>query len=593
MTTRCPSGGRRRRRWPRGVLAVAARARRRGGRADARRRAERRARRARPRRPSGGTLPQTAGPAPLAGGGTAPSPLAVRLDDPRDAVRVRFRHPPRSGLLFDIDTGRVLWRRAPTRVLPIASLTKMMTALARRRPGAARRRACGSRAEALRYHGSGVGLLPRGQADPRGDDAARAAAPVRQRRRDRARPARGGGSVRALRRADEPRARGDGPGLHALLAARAASWTRGNHSCAGDLAALARAVLRDAAARPYRARAAAPCCRSRSRAAGSTSTTTTRCCAAGYRGTTGLKTGYTDAAGPLPRRHRPAHGRPPRRRAAALARPGHARPRGCSTAASPPAADPLGARPRGWPYATVTGRTRLADPHPDATRARPQGRPPADRRRSRASSTARGTGLEAVRLRHRALPGARPRRRRRCDASCSAPGCGAPLLISAMTGGTAEAAEVNRRARRAPRRSTGIALVLGSGRALLDDPALLPTYRARGRARPPLLLANLGAAQVRGPTARRRAPSGSSSCSAPTGSRSTSTRVQEAVQPEGEPEFAGVLDGDRRASRRGSRRGRSWSRRSASGWTPRTCGCSPAPASRRSTSRARAGRTGR
>ena len=34
-------------------------------------------------------------PAPLAGGGTAPSPLSVRLDDPRDLVRVRFKHPPR------------------------------------------------------------------------------------------------------------------------------------------------------------------------------------------------------------------------------------------------------------------------------------------------------------------------------------------------------------------------------------------------------------------------------------------------------------------------------------------------------------------
>ena len=53
----------------------------------------------------------------------------MRLDDPRDAVRLRFKHPPRSGLLFDLDTGRVLWRRDPTRVLPIASLTKMMTAL--------------------------------------------------------------------------------------------------------------------------------------------------------------------------------------------------------------------------------------------------------------------------------------------------------------------------------------------------------------------------------------------------------------------------------------------------------------------------------
>src|SRR5262245_14737628 len=67
--------------------------------------------------------------APLAGGGTAPSPLAVRLDLPGDPVKVKFKKPPKSALLFDLDTGRVLWRRDPTAVRPIASLTKMMTAL--------------------------------------------------------------------------------------------------------------------------------------------------------------------------------------------------------------------------------------------------------------------------------------------------------------------------------------------------------------------------------------------------------------------------------------------------------------------------------
>ena len=98
-------------------------------------------------------------------------------------VRVRFKHPPRAGLLFDLDTGRVLWRRNPTRVLPIASLTKMMTALLVADRAAARRRASRITAAALRYQGSGVGLLPRGQADPRRDDAARPAAAVGQRRR--------------------------------------------------------------------------------------------------------------------------------------------------------------------------------------------------------------------------------------------------------------------------------------------------------------------------------------------------------------------------------------------------------------------------
>jgi len=99
---------------------------------------------------------------PLAGGGTAPSPLAVRLDQGGDPVRTRFKKMPRSGLLFDIDTGRVLWRHQPTRVLPIASLTKMMTALIVAGRLGPRTRVPITR-EALRYQGSGVGLLPKGK----------------------------------------------------------------------------------------------------------------------------------------------------------------------------------------------------------------------------------------------------------------------------------------------------------------------------------------------------------------------------------------------------------------------------------------------
>ena len=97
------------------------------------------------------------GVAPLAGGGTAPSPLAVRMEDPRDVVHVTFKHQPASGLLFDIDTGRVLWRHRPARVLPIASLTKMMTALvaADRLRGRARAKIT---KEVLAYTGSGVAV---------------------------------------------------------------------------------------------------------------------------------------------------------------------------------------------------------------------------------------------------------------------------------------------------------------------------------------------------------------------------------------------------------------------------------------------------
>ncbi len=47
----------------------------------------------------------------------------------QDAVHVAFHHPPRAGVLFNLTTGQVLWQRNPFARLRIASLTKMMTAL--------------------------------------------------------------------------------------------------------------------------------------------------------------------------------------------------------------------------------------------------------------------------------------------------------------------------------------------------------------------------------------------------------------------------------------------------------------------------------
>jgi serine-type D-Ala-D-Ala carboxypeptidase (penicillin-binding protein 5/6) len=233
------------------------------------------------------------GPAAIGSTGTAPSPLAVRLDDPADALRVRFHHPPRAGLLFDLETGRVLWRRRPSRVLPIASLTKIMTALivvARVPPGGRVR----ITPEALRYRGSGVGLLPRGKLIdvetmlhglllPSGNDAAIALA-------QRA----AGGSVRRFVRLMNRRAAA--MGLMCTRFSSPSGISDRDHSCAGDLAALARAVLRTPRlARIVRRRSAVlrfpikgrklylyntnPLLRER------------------YRGATGLKTGYTVAAG--------------------------------------------------------------------------------------------------------------------------------------------------------------------------------------------------------------------------------------------------------------------------------------------------------
>jgi D-alanyl-D-alanine carboxypeptidase (penicillin-binding protein 5/6) len=77
-----------------------------------------------------------------------------------DAFHARLRRPPSAGLVFDVSTGETLWRRRPLRQLPIASLTKVMTALLVVERGRPREPVRITRA-ALHYTGSGVGLLPR------------------------------------------------------------------------------------------------------------------------------------------------------------------------------------------------------------------------------------------------------------------------------------------------------------------------------------------------------------------------------------------------------------------------------------------------
>jgi isopentenyl-diphosphate Delta-isomerase len=148
---------------------------------------------------------------------------------------------------------------------------------------------------------------------------------------------------------------------------------------------------------------------------------------------------------------------------------------------------------------------------------------------------AASTGLDEVRLRHRALP-----ERDLHDVSLETSLLGhtlrAPLLISAMTGGTPEAGELNHRLARAAARH-GIGLTLGSGRQLLNDPELLGTYRGTGR--PPLLLGNLGAAQIREPDGPAEAERLVAMLEAD-GLSIHLNPLQEAVQPEGEPRFSGV-----------------------------------------------------
>jgi isopentenyl-diphosphate delta-isomerase len=148
------------------------------------------------------------------------------------------------------------------------------------------------------------------------------------------------------------------------------------------------------------------------------------------------------------------------------------------------------------------------------------------------------TGFERFRLRHRALP-----ERDLADVSLETEllgaRLGAPLVVSAMTGGAPESEVVNARLARAACEHR-LALVLGSGRALLEDPSRLATYRSADR--PPLLLGNLGAAQVVRPDAGEHAERLVELLGAD-GLAVHLNPIQEAVQPEGEPRFAGVAEG--------------------------------------------------
>ena len=70
----------------------------------------------------------------------------------------------------------------------------------------------------------------------------------------------------------------------------------------------------------------------------------------------------------------------------------------------------------------------------------------------------------------------------------------APLMIVGMTGGTERAGRINRDLA-ALAEEDGVAFGVGSMRILLDQPELLPTFAVKP-ARPPLLVANLGAQQL-------------------------------------------------------------------------------------------------
>ena len=220
-----------------------------------------------------------------------PAAPAVRLQGV-DAFRLHFRKQPRAALLFDVETGDVLWRRQALRRLPMASLSKIMTAILvveRTRP----REQVRIGPSALKYEGSGVGILPRGRKVPvetlmhglllaSANDAAIALA------------GHVAGSERRFVRSMNRRARR--LGLRCTRFASSHGLQRGNRSCVADLAVLTRIAVREKRIRRI-VRKRQSNLRFPVKGGRLSLYTTNPLLRSGFRGTIGLKTGYTNPAG--------------------------------------------------------------------------------------------------------------------------------------------------------------------------------------------------------------------------------------------------------------------------------------------------------
>jgi isopentenyl-diphosphate delta-isomerase len=148
------------------------------------------------------------------------------------------------------------------------------------------------------------------------------------------------------------------------------------------------------------------------------------------------------------------------------------------------------------------------------------------------------TGLERYRFEHNALPDLDL-----AEVSLATQlfhkTLAAPILISSMTGGTERAKRLNRILAEAAQ-ATGIAMGLGSMRAALESPEIAHTFQVRYLAPDIFLLANFGAVQLNygyGVEHCRRLVeiAGADALIL------HFNALQEAVQPEGNTNFAGLL----------------------------------------------------
>lgn len=148
------------------------------------------------------------------------------------------------------------------------------------------------------------------------------------------------------------------------------------------------------------------------------------------------------------------------------------------------------------------------------------------------------TGLEKYRFLHQALP---EMNLSDVDSRLTLFGktLAAPILISSMTGGTDMAYRINQNLAEAAQ-AHSVAMGLGSQRAAIEKPELAYTYQVRNVAPDILLFANVGAVQLNyryGPQQCQRAVDMIEADALIL----HFNVLQEAVQPEGDTNFAGLL----------------------------------------------------
>jgi isopentenyl-diphosphate Delta-isomerase len=116
---------------------------------------------------------------------------------------------------------------------------------------------------------------------------------------------------------------------------------------------------------------------------------------------------------------------------------------------------------------------------------------------------------------------------------------GAPLLISSMTGGTAQAQQINQRLA-AVAQTYGLAMGVGSQRVAIEQTNTAPTFQVRSIAPDILLFANLGAVQL-------NYGYGAEQCQKAVDILQADALIlhinplQECIQPQGDLNFSGLL----------------------------------------------------